>query len=76
MSVSQSTPRYWMGTPPAVCDLCQQPITTSFIDGATKQGPWANLHLGCHRQIGVGVGPGVGQLYRKQDDGRLLKTEG
>jgi hypothetical protein len=69
-------PRYWQGSPPAACDLCGKPITTTFIDGATKRGAWANLCLRCHREIGRGVAPGDGQMYQRQDDGRWLKTGG
>jgi hypothetical protein len=75
-TIETARPRYWMGTVPAACDSCEKPITKTFIDGATKGGRWANLCLCCHRQIGVGVHPGVGQLYRIQDDGRWLKAEG
>jgi hypothetical protein len=69
-------PRHWLGTPPAACDGCEKPITTTFIDGAVRGGRWANLCLFCHRQIGQGIGRGVGQLYRIQADGRWLQTEG
>jgi hypothetical protein len=69
-------PRYWVGTAPATCDGCEKPITKTFIDGATKAGRWGNFCLCCHRQVGVGIAPGAGQLYRIQPDGRWLKTEG
>jgi hypothetical protein len=69
--------RYWKGATPVACDGCLRPIITTFIDGAVRGTiSWANLCLRCHRQIGVGVGPGCGQLYRIQTDGRFLKAEG
>jgi hypothetical protein len=65
-----------MGTTPVSCDVCSKPFETSFIDGATRGGPWANMCLRCHREIGAGIGQGQGQLYQRQTDGRWLKTEG
>jgi hypothetical protein len=66
-----------MGAPPQACDLCQKPIETSFIDGNIKGTTrWGCMCLRCHREAGVGVAPGVGQLYQRQVDGRWLKTQG
>jgi len=67
---------YWHGTIPAGCDCCGIGIHSEFVDGATIHGPWANLHPTCHLRIGRGIGPGLGQRYRKQDDGRWMKVEG
>lgn len=76
-TTTRPAPRYWTGTTPRSCDLCQQPLTTSFIDGATKpQGRWGCLCLKCHRIHGYGLGTGKGQMYRKQADERWLKVEG
>jgi hypothetical protein len=69
-------PHYWLGTPPMACDGCEKPIETTFIDGQTRGAGWAKLCLCCHRQVGEGIGRGVGQLYRIQPDGRWMKTEG
>ena len=69
-------PVKWVGSPPDVCDTCDKPITSTFVDGATIMGPWGNMCLGCHRKFGVGLGTGKGQLFRKQPDGSFLKTEG
>lgn len=56
----------WTGDPPPRCDLCQQPITTSFVDGRIKQGTaWGYLCLSCHTRYGVGLGTGKGQRYDK-----------
>lgn len=45
------------------CQLCNQPITTEFIDGKTVMGPWAIMCRACHSQYGCGLGTGRGQLY-------------
>lgn len=69
--------KYWMGSTPTNCDLCQRPFGDTMIDGAVKpQGSWGLLDLGCHRMHGVGLGTGRGQMYRRQADGRWLKVEG
>lgn len=61
---------------PAICDVCHDPIKTTFIDGATRMGPWANMCLLCFGSIGIGLGLGRGQRYIKQGDGKFLKVEG
>jgi hypothetical protein len=48
----------WLGTPPEKCDLCETPITDEFVDGKTRMGPWANMDIRCHNQVGVGLGTG------------------
>lgn len=68
--------KYWMGTPPGVCDLDEKPLVEEFVDGKTRMGPWGNMCPDCHRMYGFGIGVGRGQRYRKQPDGRWLKTEG
>lgn len=72
--------KYWMGDPPEVCDLnSAHKITTTFIDGATRRGPWANMCPDCYRTEGRGLGTGYGQKYEKQEiDGEIkwVKTGG
>lgn len=53
----------WVSEKPEKCDICGQPITSTFIDGRTAQGFWAIMCVACHRLIGVGVGEGKGQIY-------------
>ena len=72
----KDAPVHWIGVVPDVCDLCQQPIRETFVDGATMVGPWRNMDLRCLRMHGRGLGRGLGQMYRRQDDGRWLKVEG
>lgn len=55
----------WTGSVPDKCDTCGAPIDGEFYDAATKMGPGRGR-----------VGPGRGQKYEKQADGRWLKTEG
>ncbi|MDI6785104.1 MAG: hypothetical protein QMD92_00185 [bacterium] len=37
---------------------------TKYVDGKTTLGFWANMCLSCHREVGVGIGPGRGQYYK------------
>ena len=53
----------WMGSVPKTCDLCKVPLTTSFIDGKTRFGPWAIMCPACHRDQALGLGVGRGQAY-------------
>lgn len=67
----------WFGTWPANCDICKTDLSTPpilwFIDGRTKQGPWALMCSQCHYSYGVGLGTGRGQKY---DSKTLVKLEG
>jgi hypothetical protein len=67
-------PKYWVGTPETVCNICDRPIDRVFIDGRTRQGPWAIMCPGCAANVGTGLGPARGQRYEQQGDGRWLKT--
>jgi hypothetical protein len=49
----------WNGTIPN-CDFCG---TRGFVDGKTKQGPWAVMCPPCAAAHGIGIGPGIGQEY-------------
>lgn len=72
----------WRGTWPAECDICMyfnDGVKTDlrnvpyFVDGATRQGPWALMCPECHAMHGVGLGTGRGQKY---DSKTLVKLEG
>ncbi len=67
---------YWTGPAPTECDICNAPITDTFIDGKTIMGAWANMCENCHDTKGCGLGTGRGQRFVKQTDSRWLKTEG
>lgn len=45
------------------CDICSAPLTVVRIDGRTVFGPWANMCVGCHAKVGVGLGTGKGQSF-------------
>lgn len=69
---------YWAGSVPVSCDACGNSIIDQFADIATKMGPWGRLCPQC-ALTGPGIGrfgPGLGQLFTKQSDGRWLKTQG
>jgi hypothetical protein len=68
--------RYWMGSQPEQCDLCQAPLDGEFVDGATVRGPWAMMCVKCHRMFGHGLGMGRGQRYELGDQDRWWKTGG
>ncbi len=68
--------KYWISSHPEKCDICQAPIDTEFIDGATVFGPWACMCRSCHDSKGKGLGTGKGQLYQKDTDGEFAKIKG
>ena len=70
-----SETKKWKGTWPAKCDFCHGELTKVdwFVDGRTKQGPWALMCPVCHLMDGVGLGTGRGQKY---DSKTLEKIEG
>lgn len=53
----------WYGEPPTHCDICDAPITTTFVDGRIPVVGWAIMCLACHRSHGCGFGVGRGQEY-------------
>lgn len=53
----------WQGSTP-VCDFCGEWTAGSvFVDGKTKMGPWALMCATHYLRLGVGIGPGLGQVY-------------
>jgi len=63
--VGEGKPLAWTGEPPTDCDVCGRTLSLSgtFIDGKTRQGPWATMCIHCHSALGVGLGTGKGQKY-------------
>jgi hypothetical protein len=51
---------------PDHCDLCGVLLKTNglHVDGQIKDGRWSSMCLSCFAHHGVGLGWGVGQLYR------------
>lgn len=68
-------PKVWGGPKPVECNICKDKIIDRFVDGRTTVGVWAIMCSACHTFIGVGLGPGLGQLYRLQD-GKFVKQAG
>lgn len=70
-------PKYWMGVV-SKCDVCDKELTTIMYDMKTRMGPWACMCSNCAMGgIGIGkLGLGLGQEYKKQPDGKWLKTAG
>lgn len=59
--------------PPESCDVCGIPLDTDryISDGKLKDSmAWANMCADCTIYYGSGIGWGVGQLYRREDDTR------
>lgn len=67
---------YWHGTDPVRCDVWGQPITTVFYDAKMPGAGWAMMHPDTFEALSCALGPGRGQRYEKQEDGRWLKTAG
>lgn len=60
-------PKAWL-SPFDTCEICHGPIkgvAKWFVDGATKQGPWAWALMcpQCFELYGVGIRYGLGQKY-------------
>ena len=53
---------------PSHCDLCGSDLLESglFVDGQIRGGKWANTCIDCFDQHGLGLGWGVGQLYKRK----------
>ena len=68
---------FWQGRPK--CDVCRKNLESSqFIyDAKTIFGPWALMCEDCFKEQTNGkLGLGIGQKYKRQEDGRFLKVEG
>jgi hypothetical protein len=64
--------------PPANCDLCERAFEQEeyFVDGRVKGlGGCGFICVDCFGEHGVGLGLGIGQLYRRESDGRWLLVE-
>jgi len=65
----------WMGG--TQCDVCREEITETLMDCKTKRGPWATLCSECYLYEGIGLGMGLGQMYRQASpDGPFLQVRG
>lgn len=68
---------YWQGAV-GECDGCGWDLNkeSEFYDAKTKHGPWGTLCAKCFDILGIGVGTGRGQHYRRQEDGKFKKVAG
>lgn len=67
--------RRWAGRVPAKDDFGVV-ILGEFVDGKTRQGPWAFMSRQSYKKHGVGLGMGRGQRYQQRTNGLWVKVEG
>lgn len=56
--------------------MCHKPFGTFMYDAKTVYGPWACMCETCFNIVGVGLGTGLGQQYKKNDSGDWVKVAG
>lgn len=68
----------WLSEIPDECQIpnCGVKIVNEFIDGGTQMGPWANMCPACSDKVGIGLGEGMGQRYKRAVDGNFYVVEG
>lgn len=74
MATAQKRNIYYSGTPEN-CDICKCPLSSEkyMVDGKTKlNDAWANMCADCFHLHGTDIAYGVGQLYKKCENGWLL----
>ena len=62
--------------PPKECNICHKPFGTFMYDAMTEYGPWAYMCETCFNIIGIGLGTGLGQQYKKNEAGDWVKIAG
>ncbi len=65
----------WINPAPTKCDICNEKLVDTFIDGKTTIGPWGILCEKCFDQYGVGLGTNKGQKYQF-DNKYWIKIDG
>lgn len=59
------------------CNLCKEEDLDEFVDGKTEFGPWANMCASCYATTGMGIGVGLGQHYKwDEEKQRYIKVGG
>ena len=52
---------------PTTCDICIRPLHLIYVDGATRNGSWANMCPACRiTEKRFELGTGLGQKYARQ----------
>lgn len=71
------TDKYYVN-PPDKCDLCSAPIDRFLYDVALPlhRGSWANICQICYINSTARLGPGKGQKFERQEDGRYKLIAG
>lgn len=59
----------WAGKPDLKCDMCDQQIQRTFVDGLTSNGQWGIMCPTCRIVEGRHtLGVGLGQKYERKGD--------
>jgi hypothetical protein len=69
MANEEAVQNYYFVNPPANCDLCERAFAQEecFVDGRVKgAGACGFMCADCFAEYGVGLGLGIGQLYRRE----------
>ena len=64
----------WMGS--TKCDYCNEEIKDDLYDAKTIYGPWATMCKEHFKKLSCSIGPGKGQHYKKNEQGKFIKVEG
>src|SRR5258706_6324948 len=77
LSVTGGSNEFHAG-PPENCDFCNQPVAGFgfFVDGQTTDSLWANMCPHCYPGKGVGIGWGIGQIYKAPENNTLQCVAG
>jgi len=65
-----------MSDAPRDCQLCNEPLESTFVDGLTTVGVWAIMCPKCHSHYGKGFGTGRGSLHSTATGAKLPAPEG
>jgi len=62
----------WTKPKPKTCEVCDEPIGETFVDGYTAKG-WAIMCNDCHHREGIGFGIGKAQEFITGGDMPLVR---
>lgn len=55
------------------CDACGNPCGEEYFDAKHPAGPWGNFCYACFKALGMKLGIGKGQHYKRTPDGEWVK---